>query len=204
MIKVYTIFPLGFASNTYAVTADGKNCILIDCAQPRVLSECEKLGLTPKAVLLTHGHYDHIGGCGALYGAGAHIYCGEKEKNLIFSDDNRAIFHGITIPEFAIYATVKDGDELDLCGMKILVIETAGHTAGGVCYTIEDCLFSGDTLFYNSVGRPDLATGNSAELVKSVKKLYALEGDYTVYAGHGEKTSLSRERLCNPYVRGDK
>ncbi len=204
MIKVYTILPSGFAANTYAVTSDGKNCILIDCAQPRVLVECEKLGLTPKAVLLTHGHYDHIGGCGALQGAGADIYCGESEKNLIFSDDNRAIFHGITIPEFSIFATVKDGEELDLCGMKIKVIATAGHTAGGVCYLIEDCLFSGDTLFYNSVGRTDLATGNSAQLVQSVKKLYALDGDYTVYAGHGERTTLSRERVSNPYVRGGK
>ena len=201
MTEVFTILPRGFACNTYAVTADGKNCILIDCAQPRVLSECERLGLTPKAVLLTHGHYDHIGGCGALYGAGARIYCGEDEKQLIFSDDNRAIFHGITIPEFAIYDTVKDGDELELYGMKIKVIATAGHTAGGVCYLIGSYLFSGDTLFYNSVGRTDLATGNPQELVKSVKKLYALEGDYTVYAGHGEKTSLSRERTFNPYVR---
>ena len=204
MIKVYTILPLGFASNTYAVTADGKNCILIDCAQPRVLKECEKLSLTPKAVLLTHGHYDHIGGCGALQGAGAHIYCGEDEKKLIFSDDNRAIFHGITIPEFDIFATVKDGEELNLCGIKITVISTAGHTVGGVCYAIEDCLFSGDTLFSGSVGRTDLATGNSQALVKSVKKLYALKGDYTVYPGHGEKTSLSRERVSNPYVRDGK
>lgn len=204
MIKVYTILPLGFACNTYAVTADNKNCILIDCAQPRVLNECEKLGLIPKAVLLTHGHYDHIGGCGALHSAGAHIYCGEDEKDLIFSDDNRAIFHGITIPEFCIFATVKDGEELELCGMKIKVISTAGHTKGGVCYVIDDCLFSGDTLFSGSVGRTDLATGNSLSLVKSVKKLYALAGDYTVYAGHGEKTALSRERSSNPYVRDDK
>ena len=160
MIKVYTILPAGFACNTYAVTADGKNCILIDCAQPRVLKECEKLGLIPKAVLLTHGHYDHIGGCGELCSAGVPIYCGEDEKQLIFSDDNRAIFHGITIPEFTIYKTVKDGEELDLCGMKIKVIATAGHTVGGVCYVIEDSLFTGDTILFNSVGRTDLDTGN--------------------------------------------
>ena len=201
MMQVHTIYPLGFACNTYAVTADGHECILIDCAQPRVLAECEKLALKPVAVLLTHGHYDHIGGCGALYGAGAPVYCGEDEKRLIFSDDNRAIFHGITIPEFAIHATVKDGDELNLCGMKIKVISTPGHTAGGVCYLIGGNVFSGDTLFSGSVGRTDLATGSFPALVKSIKKLYALNGDYTVFPGHGEATSLDKERVGNPYVR---
>ena len=201
MIQVHTIYPHGFACNTYAVSADGRECILIDCAQPCVLAACEKLKLTPKAVLLTHGHYDHIGGCGALQAAGARIYCGEDEKKLIFSDDNRAIFHGITIPEFAIHAAVKDGEELNLCGMSIKVVSTPGHTAGGVCYLIEDALFSGDTLFCGSVGRTDLATGSYPALVKSIKKLYALDGDYTVYPGHGESTALSRERKSNPYVR---
>ena len=201
MIQVHTIYPHGFACNTYAVSADGRECILIDCAQPRVLAACEKLKLTPKAVLLTHGHYDHIGGCGALQSAGACIYCGEDEKQLIFSDDNRAIFHGITIPEFAIHAAVKDGEELNLCGMSVKVVSTPGHTAGGVCYLIEDALFSGDTLFCGSVGRTDLATGSYSALVKSIKKLYALDGDYTVYPGHGESTALSRERKSNPYVR---
>ena len=204
MIKVHTIYPSGFACNSYAVTADDKSCILIDCAQPRVLAYCEKLSLTPKAVLLTHGHYDHIGGCGALHEAGAQIYCGEDEKELIFSDANRAIFHGITIPEFAVYGTVKDGDILELCGMKIKVISTPGHTAGGVCYLIGDCVFSGDTLFYDSVGRTDLETGDWNTLVKSVKKLYALEGDYTVYPGHGDKSLLSRERALNPFVRDER
>lgn len=201
-MKVYKIYPVGFASNSYAVTADGKECILTDCAQPRVLDECMRLGLTPKAVLLTHAHLDHIGGCGVLYGAGADIYCGEREEELIYSQGYRSIFYGSDIPVFKVRRTLKDGEELELCGLKIKVIATPGHSAGGVCYLIGDSLFTGDTLFYESVGRWDLYTGDGNALFASVKKLYALAGDYKVYAGHGEDTVLEHERRCNPYVRG--
>lgn len=199
-MEIKKILPLGFASNTYILTADEKSCVLIDCAQPRVLKECEKLGLKPEYVLLTHGHYDHIGGCGELFGHGAKIICGSQEKDLIFSDDNRAIFHGITIPHFEIYKTVEDGEELDLCGIKFKVISTPGHTKGGVCYLAENNLFTGDTLFFESVGRCDLATGDSSALVKSVKKLYSLAGDLHVFCGHGENTTLNHERAFNPYI----
>jgi glyoxylase-like metal-dependent hydrolase (beta-lactamase superfamily II) len=201
-MKVYKIYPKGFASNSYILTADDKTCVVIDCAQERVLAECKKLGLTPEYVLLTHGHYDHIGGCGVFCDAGAKILCGENEDKLIFSDDNRAIFNGVYIPEFTIYKTLKDGEKLQLCGMEFTVISTPGHTAGGVSYLTEDSLFTGDTLFFESVGRCDLPTGSERSLTESVKKLYALEGDYNVYCGHEDDTTLSHEREHNPYVRG--
>lgn len=200
-MEVITVYPVGFASNTYIVTADGINCILIDCAQERVLQECKKRNLTPCAVLLTHGHYDHIGGCAALQNAGAGIYCGEGEEERILSDENREFF-GVAVPKFDITKTLKDGDEITLCGLKIKVISTAGHTSGGVCYLIEDCLFTGDTLFQGSVGRCDFPTGDARALTESVKKLYALSGDYKVYCGHGEPTTLDYERKFNPFVRG--
>lgn len=199
-MKIHKIYPYGFAANSYAVTADDKTCVLIDCAQERVLEKCISSGLKPEYVLLTHCHYDHIGGCGALYKAGAKIICGKDEKDLIFSDDNRAIFHDITIPSFDIYKTVKDGEELNLCGINFKVIATPGHTRGGVCYLAGSSLFTGDTLFFESVGRTDFATGSSSQLVASVKKLYALEGDYNVYCGHGENTTLNHERAFNPYI----
>ncbi|MGN1103909.1 MAG: MBL fold metallo-hydrolase [Candidatus Coproplasma sp.] len=200
-MKVNKIYPMGFASNSYAITADNKNCILIDCAQPKVLDRCIQLGLTPKAVLLTHGHLDHIGGCGVLYANGADIYCGKGEEELIWSEGYRQIFYGETIPQFKIKSTFSDGEEVELYGLKIKVISTPGHTAGGVSYLIEDCLFTGDTLFFESIGRWDFYTGDGRVLDSSVKKLYSLKGDYKVYTGHGEDTSLAHERRYNQFVR---
>lgn len=200
-MKIYKIEPQGFASNSFVLTADGVNCIVIDCAQKQVFDFCVQNSLTPKAVLLTHGHFDHVGGCGIFFEKGVPIYCGEKEKELIFSNENRNIFGGVYIPEFKIYKTFKDGEELEICGIKIKVIHTAGHTAGGVCYIAENALFSGDTLFYEGIGRFDLPTGDYNTLLKSVKKLFTLQGDYTVYCGHEGETSLSHERAFNPYIR---
>ena len=99
------------------------------------------------------------------------------------------------------YAIQQRGLNLTLCGINLKVLETAGHTAGSCCYLAEKFLFSGDTLFYGSVGRWDLPTGNFSQLLKSLQKLAALDGDYKIYFGHGEVTTLSRERAYNPYLR---
>lgn len=200
-MKIYKIQPVGFASNSYIITADDKTAVIIDCAQPRVIDECERLNLQPKCVLLTHGHYDHIGGCGKAYEKGADIYCGVGEDKLIFSNANRAIFHDVEIPYFELKDTLTDGQILQLCDLKIAVIATPGHTAGGVSYVIQDCLFTGDTLFYESIGRTDFETGNYQDICKSIKNLYSLKGNYKIYCGHGEESSLEHERLFNPYVK---
>ena len=167
-MQVYKIKPVGFASNCYLLTADGKEAVAIDPSQPRVIEEAKKLGLQIKYVLLTHGHYE----------------LGES-----------------AVLPFSVSFTVTDGEIVSLCGIDFHVMATPGHTAGSACYLTEDKIFSGDTLFLGCVGRWDLPTGNRAAVFRSVKRLYELKGDYIVYPGHGENTTLETERKTNGAVR---
>lgn len=191
------------ACNSFVVTADGKTAVVIDCGEAGVYQKVLKMNLKPVAVLLTHGHFDHVGGAGEFFSAGVSIYCGEAEKDFIFSAENRGIFGGVYIPDFEIVKTFKDGEEVEIAGIKFTVLQTSGHTAGSVCYVAENIIFSGDTLFRGSIGRTDLPTGNYFEIKESVRKLYALKGDYKVYCGHGEETSLGYERKYNAFIRGE-
>jgi len=201
MLTVYKIYPAGFASNSYIITADGRRAVCIDPAQPRVLEKAKSLGLSVECVLLTHGHFDHIGGCAVLQAAGATIGCLAEEKPLALGKDNLALeFGGKEVPPFQIDFTLSDGEEIELAGIPFKAIATPGHTAGGACYLAEDKLFTGDTLFDGSVGRTDLPTGDPSALIKSVKRLYALAGDYTLYAGHGGDGTLEEQRK-NGYIR---
>ena len=127
-MTIHKIYPEGFASNCYLLTADGKTAVAIDPAQPRILREAEARGLQVTFVLLTHGHFDHIGGCAALQSAGAKIGCSETEKPLALGKDNLGEAHGAPVPAFSVDFTVRGGEELRLCGIDFRVIATPGHT----------------------------------------------------------------------------
>lgn len=200
-MQVFKIYPQGFAANSYFLTQDEKTAVVIDPAQSRIADEAKRRGLTVTHVLLTHGHFDHIGGCAALQAAGAKVGCLAKEAPLALGKNNMADYFGGHVPPFSVDFTFGDGDILSLDGMQFLVIATPGHTAGGACFCVGDHLFTGDTLFAGDIGRSDLPTGSGAQLTESVKKLYAIQGDFTVCPGHGEDTTLEYERHNNGWVR---
>ena len=199
MVTIHKIFPAGFASNSYLLTADGKNAVAVDPSQPRVLEEAARRGLTVSHVLLTHGHFDHIGGCAALQAAGARIGCLKEEASLALGPRNMGEAFGMPVPPFTVDFTFEEGETLGLCGIAFSVLATPGHTAGSACFLADGHLFSGDTLFFESVGRTDLPTGSARSLEHSVKRLYTLP-DCPVHPGHGEDTTLAHERAYNPYI----
>jgi len=208
-MKIEKIYPRGFASNTYIVTSDGKNALVVDPAQPRIKEELFRRGLNPAYVLLTHCHFDHIGGVSVLKETGAKILCSLPESKLIGTEADLCGFFGAASPTFKADDVFSDGETKNLCGISVKAVFTPGHTSGSVCYLLSEidkkdgcrALFTGDTLFCGSIGRTDFPTGDMAELRASLKKLSSLKGDMPVYAGHEEDTTLETERKTNLYMQ---
>ncbi len=191
------------------------NCHIIDCGNglcaaadiggdPEVLLRfLEHHNLTLKTILLTHGHYDHIGGVEAVREAtGAEVFIHEKDAEML-TDAFLNLAAQITRSPFrqvGAYTTVTDGEKITVGENTFTVLHTPGHTSGSVCYLTGDVMLAGDTLFRGSIGRTDLG-GDVGEMRASLRMLRELEGEYTVYSGHGMKTTLNTERRTNPYMR---
>ena len=147
-------------------------------------------------MLLTHAHFDHVGAANALLEAtGARLYMCEKELELVKGGASGRF----TVPEDVKY--YRDGDTVEVGGLRFEVMETPGHTPGGVTLRCGEALFTGDTLFRGSCGRTDFAGGDMRQELRSLKRIAELPGDYEVYPGHAESSMLSIEREHNPYVR---
>lgn len=156
-----------------------------------------------KYILLTHGHFDHIIGVKSVkekYGAQV-VISKEDEPMLNSSKLSLAVFCNAPQNNVDADIIVKDGDEITLGETKIKVMATPGHTSGSVCYIAENCIFSGDTLFYCSCGRTDFPSGSPEQMMSSLQKLKALDGNYKVYTGHNNLTTLDFERKNNPYMK---
>lgn len=198
----------GFTTNTYIVTDEETGATaVVDPSLPEE-SLIEKLsGKDVQYILLTHGHFDHF--------CGAKLVKEKKGAKVVIHKDDEIMLHdieknefgancpGVYFPEIDADILTEDGTELMLGNTKITVMHTPGHTMGGVCYLfVEDkVMFSGDTLFRLCAGRTDLYGGNGRQELRSLAKIGELEGNYKVYPGHEEDTTLDFERQYNRYMR---
>ena len=189
-------------ANSYIVRREGSpTCAVIDPADTKLLFDrLQQEDLSCTHILLTHGHFDHVWGVADLKEmTAAKVYIHEADAPMAGGKASyfSAMRHGLK--PCAADGYVREGDRIEAGGLTFRVIETPGHTKGGVCYAVdeEQTVFTGDTLFCESVGRTDLG-GDIRDLMDSLfRKLYALDG-YTVYPGHEESTTIEHEKQFNP------
>lgn len=195
------------ATNTYIITDDeSSESAVVDPAidSDELLASLENKNV--KYILLTHGHFDHIGGVNLVKEkTGAKVVIHKEDEEMLHDGDKNEFKRNFDYDMTPIYADilVEDDTELMLGDSKIKVLHTPGHTKGGVCYIFVDdrLLFSGDTLFKLTAGRTDLYGGNARTELMSLAKIGSLEGDYAVYPGHEAATTLEFERNNNRYMR---
>lgn len=194
-------------TNCYVVSnEETSECFLVDpgAYSDKVIAYIREHELKPQAILLTHGHFDHIMGLdGVLREFPIPVYAQEEEEILLKDASyNASVSYGPAYT-FSGASYIKDGQILELAGMTIRAIHTPGHTIGGCCYYIESehVLFSGDTLFHDSVGRTDFPTGSQSQFVRSIReKLLGLPEETVVCPGHMSETTIGHEKKYNPFL----
>ncbi len=193
LIKTLTVGQI--ETNCYVVTdEDTLQCAVIDPGDESnvILNYLEEHKLQAKYIFLTHGHFDHIMAVAAVQAeTGATVCMSRKDVgkgDYRYDPGDGAVMYG-------------EGDTFHVGGLTFQVIETPGHTPGGVCLICQDAIFTGDTLFAGSCGRTDLPGGDMEQILWSLKRLYELPGDYEVYPGHMDSSTLDKERRFNPYMK---
>lgn len=200
---IFDTIPVGqIDTNCYLIGDEGEGvCAVVDPggSPERVLAMIGKSGLELKMILLTHGHWDHVGAIPDLLAKWPDLPVYAHERELCPADEPNP--HYFFPHAGKNQRTYGEGGVLALGGLTLQVLHTPGHSAGSVVLLAEDVMVCGDTLFAGSCGRCDLPGGDEGEMMKSLARLGRLEGNYSVCPGHGRLSTLDRERQGNPYMK---
>ena len=194
MLTIHTLVLGDYQTNCYLLCHSDR-CVIVDpgCQPELVLDALKQKNLTADAILLTHGHFDHVGGVKTI--------AAELECPVYIHPQECSLPPMLTAGKLYYTHTYDEGDILSLAGLSIRVLHTPGHTPGSVCLICDGTMLSGDTLFAGTCGRTDLPGGSWATIQNSLRRLAQLEADLTVLPGHGETTTLASEKKYNPYMR---
>lgn len=206
-MKLYRM-PLGaLGTNCYIVVDESnQHCLVVDPGGEgeRLVALLKEKGLQPEAVILTHGHGDHIGGVQAVVDAfKVPIYINKGDEEFLTNSNlNLSGAIGQPVKVTGDIRFIKEDDVIHLGEYSFKVIETPGHTPGGVCFYGEGMVLAGDSLFLESIGRTDFPGSSYEDLIDSVRhKLFTLPEETVVYPGHGPETTIGHEKTYNPFVR---
>lgn len=209
MLQIRCLLNGPVQENCYLLHAQGeKECIVIDPgSSPQDLrAAIDATGLKPVLLLATHCHFDHVGAVHALAEAyQAPFACHALDLDRLEELEDNYAFYGMgSTKKPKVSRMIADGEVLELSGMRLKALHTPGHTPGSLCFydAASACLFSGDTLFQDSIGRSDFPGGDHEQLLRSIKtKLLSLPPETKVYPGHGETTTIAHETTGNPFLR---
>ncbi len=189
--------------NTYVLLTDS-SAVVIDPYEftPEIDALLNRSGIEKRAVVLTHGHFDHIKDASLVREkTGAKILIHKcDEECLLYPHFTLCALFGQTLEPFSPDETFEDGDEIKVGDITLEVIHTPGHTKGSCCFKTGNLLFTGDTLFQGSIGRTDFPRSDVGQMLSSLKRLKGLPGDFKILAGHGEETTLEAEKRQNMYL----
>lgn len=198
-MNVYRVLTTQLQTNTYIVV-NGSRAFVVDPGGDfeKIKQLITELGVTVETVLLTHGHFDHTNAALFFQQEGALVFCHKNDLSKLNTYRGMAFSASETHNKLTADIVLQGGETLNIAGLSVKVIWTPGHSAGGVCYVVEDSIFCGDTVFYMSYGRTDFYDGSYKEIKNSIlNKLFMLKTDYKLYTGHGQFSTLAFEKEHN-------